>query len=129
MAVLNIALAILLAKRYGEMGCAVSTVLCLWLGPGLAMNLYYYRLGIDIKTFFINIGKLLIPVLLSVFCIGALFHIWPLNTNIWSFILHGCILTIIYAVIMWFLGFNSYEKGLISRPVYKILNIISFKKI
>ena len=129
MAVLNIGLAIPLAKYYGEMGCAVATALCLWLGPGLAMNLYYRHLGIDIKTFFINIGKLMVPVIFSALLIGVLFYVWPLNNTVLSFLLHGCALTVVYVVIMWFLGFNSYEKALISQPVYKILKIISPKKI
>lgn len=129
MAALNIGLAIPLSKYYGEMGCAFSTFLCLCLGPGLAMNLYYKHLGVDIKTFFKNAGKLLLPILLSVFCITVLFSFWVLQPNALSFILHGLAVVGIYACIMWFGGFNSYERGLVSQPICKILKIISPKKI
>ena len=129
MAVLNICLAIPLAKYYGEMGCAFSTLLCLWLGPGLAMNLYYKHLGIDIKNFFKNIGKLLLPISLSALCIGILFRFWVLHADVLSFILHGLAVVLIYVGIMWGIGFNSYEKDLIRQPIYKFLKIISSKKI
>ena len=49
MVMLNICLCILLGKHYGEIGCALSTAICLLLGSGFAINWYYCHIGLNLK--------------------------------------------------------------------------------
>ncbi len=121
MAVLNITLAIPLAKLYGEIGCATSTAICLWLGPGIAMNWYYWYLGIDIKTFFMHIAKLIVPVSISALVTWLIFMCLPLKTEWFNFIWHGILLILVYAIIMWCLACNAYEKNLIFQPMHQLM--------
>ena len=51
-AVVNIAISIPLAKRYGGLGCAIATSGCLFIGNGIIINIYYYRIGIKVVQFF-----------------------------------------------------------------------------
>lgn len=122
MAVLNICLAIPLSKIYGTVGCAVSTAFCLILGTGLAINWYYWRIGINIKQFFKDIGKIFPSIILCIFAIGCLFYIWPLRQTILSFLLHAIVLILIYIVVLWGFVFNEYEKKLFSQPFIVIKN-------
>ena len=120
MALLNIALCIPLAKYYGEIGCACATAICLIIGSGFAINWYYARIGLDLKQFFSNLGKISIGICLAVIFIAVYFCLSPLYKSWFSLVLHGIILTILYSIFMWFISFNNYEKQLILEPIKKI---------
>ncbi len=124
MAALNIVLAIVLSKFYGEIGCAVATASCLILGSGFIINWYYWHIGIDIWTFFKNLGKLSIPILGALGIIWELFLLWPLHTSWISFIFHGSVLTVVYTSILWKFACNSYEKNLILIPLQQIISTL-----
>lgn len=121
MAVLNIALCIPLAKRYGETGCACATAICLLIGSGLAMNWYYARVGLNIKLFFSNLLSICKGIIPAVCCCGLLFYAFPLHSHWFSLLWHGSALSGIYALCMWGLALNEYEKNLIGKPLYQIV--------
>lgn len=123
MAALNIALCIPLAKRYGEIGCALATVICLIIGSGFAINWYYARVGLDLKKFFYNLLSISKGIVISVAVIIAINYIMPIKDTWYNFLLHGVIITAVYAVTMWFLSFNQYEKDLVIKPLGKIKEI------
>ncbi len=127
MAILNIILCIPLAKTYGEIGCAFSTAICLLLGSGVAINWYYWYIGIDIKTFFKNIGKLMCVIIPIVVMLLGLFLCWPVKTTILSFIAHGSVLTIIYSSMLWKFAFNEYEKNLVLQPLARLKTILKIE--
>lgn len=121
MAALNTVLCIVLAKRYGEMGCALATTACLLLGSGVAMNWYYAHIGLDIKQFFRNLGHIFMGIIPAIVLVWVLFCKLPLQTSWISLVWHGAALTGIYCVSAWFLALNDYEKNLIIAPLTKFL--------
>ena len=121
LAVFNVGISIVLAKKYGGIGAAIGTTLATILGAGIFMNIFYYKkTKIDIPLFWKNIFKLSIPVIISVwlgFLIKYFVHIdtaLKLSTEI-------IIYTIAYMILVWFLGMNKYEKNLILNPLRKVL--------
>lgn len=120
-ALINVAVSIPLAKLYGGLGCAIATGGSLFLGNGLIINIYYKKIGIDVITFFKNIGKLCIPVIISGF-IGY-FYVSFFTISGWlSFIAGVSIYSLVYFILLWLIGFNAYEKQLITsitRHFYK----------
>ena len=80
-AVVNVAISIPLAKRYGGLGCAIATSGCLFIGNGIIINIYYHRIGIKIVKFFREIAKLSLPILLA--GVGGYFLIEAFPTNGW----------------------------------------------
>ncbi|MBO5910721.1 MAG: polysaccharide biosynthesis C-terminal domain-containing protein, partial [Elusimicrobiaceae bacterium] len=120
MAVLNICLCIPLAKKYGEMGCAIATTICLILGSGVSINWYYYHIGLNLNLFFKNILQLIKPIVLACVLIAAGIHFAPLKHAWISFVWHGIGLTMIYVYCLWLFGFNTYEKNLFLNPLKKI---------
>ena len=121
-ALINVGVSIPLAKVYGGLGCAIATGGSLLLGNGLVINIYYKtRVGIDVNGFFQNIGKLSIPVVISG-GIGYLYALFFPITGWVSFALSVIIYSLMYFACIWLIGFNAYEKQLITsitRRLYK----------
>lgn len=120
-AVANLFISIPLAKLYGGIGSAVGTAISLVAGNGLAMNWYYHaKVGLDMKYFWSEILKLskglMIPVI-----VGLIINVCIDFNNIIYFLCGGIIYVVVFSISMWYLGMNTYEKELISRPIMKIL--------
>ena len=95
MAALNVELCIVLGKRYGEIGCACATAVCLWIGSGLVINWYYAHIGLNLKRFFINLGSILKGIVPAVLLIQGVFYFFPLRAAWISFVWHDFVLWII----------------------------------
>lgn len=120
-AVSNVFISIPLAKYYGGKGAAFGTAVSLLVGNGLLMNLFYHKkIGLDIIYFWKQIGRF-IPAMIIPATIGVLIMKYVKFSNIFIFI--GCILLyiLVYCCSMWFFGMNSYEKGLISVPMKRLI--------
>ena len=87
------------------------------------MNLYYhYKIGLDMLRFWKEIAKITlasVPVLLF----GALVIHRLTYSSFFIFILWIFIYSAIFAVTMFFLGFNSNERQMVLEPLKKILLI------
>lgn len=123
----NLAISIPLAKKYGGIGSAVGTAMALIIGNGIVMNWYYHKkIGLNIKVFWMNIIKF-VPAFIMPTIVGVVLnHYLDLN-HILSLIMCIIIYTIVFAISMWLLGMNRYEKDLLVGPVYKIMKKIHIK--
>lgn len=124
-AVINIFTSIILAKMYGGLGCAISTAVALLISTGLIMNRYYHKhIGIDIPLFWKNI----VYMMPSAFILIVLVESFQMNVSLkysWLyFVIKVVIYTLIYIILMYFIGMNSYEKILCKSVFYKIKNIL-----
>lgn len=123
-AVINIFTSIILAKIYGGLGCAISTSTALLISTGLIMNRYYHkRIGIDIPLFWKNITHMM-P---SAFILIALVELFQMNVSLeysWLyFVIKVFVYSLIYAVLMYCLAMNGYEKNLCRSAICKVLQI------
>ncbi|MGU9380699.1 lipopolysaccharide biosynthesis protein [Clostridium perfringens] len=119
-AILNVFISIPLCKLFGGIGAAIGTALSLIIGNGIVINIYYNnKVGLDIKYFWKEIIKffpaLFLPILVGI----SIKYLIGIN-SISVFILGVLIYSIIFAVSMWFLGLNDYEKELLNGPLKKI---------
>ena len=118
-AVVNVAISIPLAKRYGGLGCAIATSGCLFLGNGVIINIYYHRIGIVVVQFFKEIANLSFPVLLA--GAGGYFFVGAFPMNGWASFLIGILLySGLYILLLWFFGLNQYEKQLIQSMIKRV---------
>lgn len=128
-AVLNLAMSIPLTKLYGGIGAAIGTATSLILGQGIILNLYYnYKVGIDMKRFWINIIKMTIPVLISIL-FGLILNYLVKDNNLFVWVCKIAIYSMVFAFMMWVMAMNEYEKNLFKKPVCKIKNKILNNKI
>ena len=123
-AICSLGISIPLAKLYGGIGCAVGTASALVAGQIIAMNIYYYkRIHIDIPLFWREILKMSIaPAALGITGWFLLQHV-EMNTVILlsSYIL---LFSIIYLIVIWKAGMNTYERELFSAPILKLYHRI-----
>ena len=113
----NIVVAIILTRVYGLIGCAVSTALCLLVGLGIVLNIYYSKIGLDVKRFFQQLTSVFIGALGAGVCLWFIFSKWPVENTWISFIVHGCSIVAIYTGIMIGFVFNAFEKSLLIEGI------------
>ncbi len=130
-AILNIFISIIAVKNLGGIGVAIGTGVSYLIGNGLIMNLYYhYKIGIDIINFWKNILSLSIVSVISLF-IGFSIDFLIESNNFFFSIAKVSLFSFIYFLLMWFIGFNSYEKNLFQTfwpPLRTILTKIGYSK-
>ena len=121
MAVLNAVISVPLAKNFGPVGSAMGTAGSLLFANGLIMNVYYHKaIGIDMFAFWRSIGSLCKGIVIPIIS-GYLIMKYIIFDNVLVFLLWIAIYICIYAVSMWMLGMNSYEKDLIRKPLERFI--------
>ena len=118
-AVIHIIISIPLAKAYGGIGVAISTLIANLLGQILFMSWFYSkRIGLNIKLYYKNLLKfvLLTGTLVLVGFIIKLF----ININSWLiFIICAIIFSIVYGVCYWMFIADRFEKNLLLDTIKK----------
>lgn len=120
-AVLSLVLSVALARKYGGIGCAVSTALALVVGQVLIMNIYYFKkVGIDIPAFWKEIGKMsVIPLIVG--GIGMLLLRKITLDSLFLLAVGVVFFSVIYLPAFWFVSMNRYERELFLKPIRRIL--------
>lgn len=120
-AVLNVISTVILVDYFGMMGAAVSTAAAFLVGHGIIANLYYrFGIGLDIKRFFIDISKGMLPATAIMLVIGYAISKLPLNG--WGgLFVKGTAFAVIYIPVFLFIGFNKKERRML--PVINKLKI------
>lgn len=119
--VISLGMQIILAKKYGVMGCAVAIGGALIIGQGIIMNVYYsVKQRLNIGLFWRQILKLLvIPVIVTI--IGIYTTRFLDYSNPQTLICGIVGFTVIFFVLSWLFSMNPYEKGLLMSPIQKML--------
>lgn len=112
-AALNVIISIPLAKSYGGIGVALGIGISYIIGNVIIMNIYYHRrIGINIQLFWRNILTMSIPAVISIIVGYGINFVMPQDSLI--FLVYKIVLfSIGYFILMWFYGFNNYEKDLL----------------
>jgi O-antigen/teichoic acid export membrane protein len=120
MAVSNVIVSIPMAKRFGGLGCASVTGVCMLLGNGFVINYYYHHeIHLDIRRFWKQILRLVIPVSLA-FWVGF-FVFYSMEIESWSMLALNILgYMLFYFLVLWIGGFNTYEKDLVRSILRKI---------
>lgn len=119
-AILVLTCTIFLPEMIGIKGAAVALTVGIVISEIILANIYWKVLKINIKYFWIEISKILFPVI--IFVSIALYFIS--NFNIASFnniLCAGFIITVVYFIYIYKYALNVYEKGLITNTLRKIL--------
>jgi len=120
-AIMNVALSIPLAQRYGGVGAAAGTAAALLVGNGLIMNWYYHtRVGLDMRHFWRSIVALL-PGLVPVIGVGAAIMMLVDLQHPGQMVAWGLLFVAVYCCSMWLLGMDTSEKDLIRGPLGRFL--------
>jgi O-antigen/teichoic acid export membrane protein len=116
-AIINIGISIPLTKEYGVIGATLGTSLSLLIGNGILINLYNYtKVKIDILNFWRQILSFA-PGLFVVFLFSFIIKHFVLITNFSDLFISGSVYSVLFLIAFWYLGFNSFEKALLIKPL------------
>ena len=109
---LNIILAIPLGMKYGGIGCAAATGLCMFLGNGVGMSYCYARfLHLQMGKFWRQILAISLKItLLTVLVYGVNYLVPEVSGMV--FVIKVIVYTLLYGVIAYYFCFNEYERSL-----------------
>ena len=118
--ILGTILGAFLAKSYGAVGMMLGSVAG-WVVVQNVMNFYYHRvIQLNILRFFKELSnKTLLTVILGL-AIGYAINYIP-GEGWFNFIIKGSSYTIVFAILMYFMGMLDYEKELFIKPVASVL--------
>lgn len=113
----NVALSIVLIKRWGVVGTCFGTLIATLLGHGLFMNYYYHnKLGLNIIYFWKKMCVWYPPVILMT--LAGWFVTTHIQVHGWfNLILFIMVYTVIYMITMFFVGLNSDERNKLSNVI------------
>ncbi|MDE6622850.1 MAG: oligosaccharide flippase family protein [Alistipes sp.] len=115
---------VLLARKFGSIGCAVAIAGALFVGQGLVMNIYYYKVQkLDILKFWQEIARMSVaPIFLT---LGCRYLVTQLNLSDFGR-LGGAIMlyTIVYIPMFWCFGMNESERSMIGQPIQRVFKLI-----
>lgn len=118
--VLNVALSAVLSHYYGAIGAAASIFVAYMIRNVLMIVIYHRVLQLNMLHFFKEVYLKLMPQLLVALGIGLLCSRFNPISNVYlRFATNGCVLVGTYLIIMWFCGFNAYEKGMFKALLRK----------
>lgn len=121
MGIFNLLLAIPFAKEYGGIDCAFATDLTMFIGNELIMNWYYAKVtGLDIKSFWLQIGKISLGVC-SLMIVGVFFFSIFLYDSILLFLLKIMLYTVQYCYVMYDFCMNADKKNRINKLIMRFL--------
>lgn len=119
--IINLCLCVPLSRVYGGMACSVINGITLLIGSAVVMNIYYhYKIGINIKDFWKQTSRIFIFAGVSAllgYCVSCI----PTGTHVIFFVVKIILYMSIYTIIMWKFVMNEYEKGLIMKPLKKLI--------
>ena len=117
-AAIHLGVAIIMAKYFGGIGCALTMAITQVIGNTIIINIYYKRkIGINIEKYYVNLAKMIpffaISVIVGMICKKFLTY------SLLNFILIGIIYSVVYGFGFIKFIFDDYEKQLVSRFISK----------
>ena len=110
-----------LSRRWGGLGCAAGTALSLFIGNGVAINLYYWkRVGIDIPGFWRQILKMSLP-LIALSGLALLVQPKFPDTSVVVYLAKIAVFAGLALPAFWFFSMNESERELVRAPVRRLM--------
>lgn len=119
-AIINIITTVFLVKTVGIVGAAISTAISMAIGNGVIMNLYYNKLGLNIRKFWKEIIKLLPAVVIALICGVFLQKICFTNAAA-SLLFHIVFFVIIYVFSIFVFALTRKEKSLVIKKMIRLI--------
>lgn len=126
--ILNIVLTVILIRWNPLLGSTIGTFISYLLGDILVMNIIFkWKIGISLREYYFGISKGILGALILTFLIGLGINKLPIMG--WSgLICKILLLCSAYGVLIYKIGWNTYEKNLIGRTIGDVLKAVIHKK-
>lgn len=116
---IGLVLSVILAPKYGALGCAAATGVSLVLTQILYVDFYKRKMELDMSYFFKKCHLKIMPLIVLYAIVGyCICRYWTIEN--WLMLFMGIVVyTIGYFAITWFFIANQYEKDLIKSFIKK----------
>lgn len=123
MALANVVAVVMVAPRFGAIGAAICTGVAMFLGNGIASNIYYKKaIGLDVKAFWSNAVRVAFPLCaLGLFVTILVRYILCIQLSWWGLLLAILLYAAVYFAVAWLFCANNHEKSLVRSMVGKVL--------
>jgi len=109
---LNILFSSMLSRYFGALGAAIS-ICIVYILRLIIMNIIYYKvLRINVFSFFKDCYLKMAPPMLITLILGLIMNQFIIN-SLWTFLLKGTFIVVLYIILLWNMSLNQYEKSLI----------------
>lgn len=126
-ALVNIGLTIPMSQRWEGIGAAFATMICMFMGTVVFMNIYYWKkVGLDIPQFWKSIASIL-PGYCAPVLVGALIWRFLVIDSYSDVLIAALAISVVFLLSIWMFSMNDYEKNLLRGPIKKILNLFARK--
>lgn len=116
---IGLILSIIVAPKYGALGCAAATGFALVLTQILYIGFYQKKMGLDMGAFFKQCHLKIMP-LLVIYAIVCYYICQSITINNWLTLFVAILVyTVGYLIIAWLIIANQYEKDLIKSFMMK----------
>lgn len=121
-ALLNVALTIPFARRWGGIGAAGATLITTFFGYVVFMNYYYWKnIGLNIPGFWKSIAAI-VPGLFAPGLVGYLVNrFWVMDSFV-EILLSALVISAVFGVSVWLFSMTDYEKNLFKKPLQRIFH-------
>ena len=127
-ALVNIGLTIPMSQRWEGIGAAFATMICMFMGTVVFMNIYYWKkVGLDIPQFWKSIASIL-PGYCAPVLAGVLIWRFLVIDSYSDVLIAALAICVVFLLSIWLFSMNNYEKNLLRGPVKKILNLFDRKR-
>ena len=117
-AIINVAISIPLAIRWGGTGSAIGTVIGNLLGQILFMNWYYWKkIGLDIPRFWKNVVMRIGVVMAAYTALGYFINSLLPEPSLIMLLVRIAVYSLLFLPVLWFLISNEEEKQMIKEKI------------
>lgn len=118
-ALANVIISIPFSIKFGGIGAAAVTFVCMFIGTVIFMNIYYkVKINLDITKFWKSILSI-IPSYTPAIIVGILINKLITLDSYVEILLSALVITITFILSIWKFSMNKYEKDLILTPIKK----------
>lgn len=119
MAIINVAISIPLANKFGAVGAAMGTMISLVISDGIIMNVFYHKiLKINIKLFWKEIMSTLKGFAVPVIS-GILIMKYIKFSSIMEYLVVGGVYVVVYSISIWKMSCNEEERKMVLGLINK----------
>ena len=119
MAIINVAISIPLANKFGAVGAAMGTMISLVISDGIIMNVFYHKiLKINIKLFWKEIMSTLKGFAVPAIS-GILIMKYIKFSSIMEYLVVGGVYVVVYSIFIWKMSCNEEERKMVLGLINK----------
>lgn len=127
-ALFNVFMTIPMSIRWGGIGAAAATAICMFIGYTGFMNYYNYKyLGMNIPAFWKSIFSILPGYVPTIIICILIYYFWNID-SFQDILLAAIVISIVFILSVWKFSMNDYERELTMKPIWKILNTMGIYK-